>query len=118
MARYAVPRMVPDGFDTSGWDGSFLPYLTGDSLEVDDGLRLHTSGRDNVDPITHEVIRYSLWNAAIEHGKTIERLAVSPITLETRDFQVTILTELGEPIFYGPFLQYFSGWTDLNIRYL
>jgi N-methylhydantoinase B len=118
MARYAVPTMVPEGFDTTGWDGSFLPYLTGDSLEVDDSLRLHTSGHDNVDPITHEVIRYSLWNAAIEHGKTIERLAVSPITLETRDFQVTILTELGEPIFYGPFLQYFSGWTDLNIHYL
>lgn len=118
MVSYPVPAMTPDGFDTTGWDGNFLPYLTGDSLEVDGGLALHTGGQDTVDPITHEVIRYSLWNAAVEHGKTIERLAVSPITLETRDFQVTILTEIGEPIFYGPFLQYFSGWTDLNIRYL
>ncbi len=118
MARYGIPQMVPDGFDRDGWDGSFLPYITGDAIEVDDALMLHTGGHEEVDPITHEVVRYSLWNAAVEHGKTIEKLAVSPITLETRDFQVTILTELGEPVFYGPFLQYFSGWTDLNVRYV
>ncbi|PLS86829.1 MAG: hypothetical protein CYG60_05175 [Actinobacteria bacterium] len=118
MAKYGVPRMVPEGFDTEGWDSKFLPYITGETLDIDDGLEIHTGGYDPVDAITHEVVRYSLFNATIEHGKTIEKLAVSPITLETRDFQVTILTELGEPIFYGPFLQYFSGWTDLNVRYI
>lgn len=115
---YPIPSLVPEGFDTEQWDGDQYPYIPDESLSVAADLPLHTGGAEEVNPIDHEVIRYNLWNTALEHGQTIEKLAVSPITLETRDFQVTILTELGEPVFYGPYLQYFSGWSDLNVRYI
>jgi len=58
-----------------------------------------------VDPVTFEVIRYSLMNINLEHGQTIQRLAVSPVTMVTRDFQPSIITESGDLVFLGPYLQ-------------
>ncbi|GAC1392865.1 MAG: hypothetical protein NVSMB38_18020 [Ktedonobacteraceae bacterium] len=52
------------------------------------------------------------------NGTIIENLAVSPITLETRDFQTAILAEDGEILFFGPYLQYMSGMLDVMARYI
>ena len=38
-------------------------------------------------------VRHSLWNANEEHGSIVANLAVSPIAMETRDFQTAIITE-------------------------
>lgn len=99
------------------WDGVNLPYVPED-VSIPDDVELHEDYDDDVDPITYEVVRHSLWNINREHGNTIENLAVSPITLETRDFQTGILTENAEFVFFGPYLQYFAGTMDLIANWI
>ena len=82
------------------------------------GLALHDVAPADVDPVTFEVIRYALLNANVEHGQTLQRLCVSPITMLTRDFQPSILTERGELVFLGPYLQYFSNAQALTVKWI
>lgn len=107
--------MATNNFDS--WDGTDLPYVPTD-VTIPADIELHEKYETDVDPITHEVIRHSLWNINREHGNTIENLAVSPITLETRDFQTGILTENAEFVFFGPYLQYFAGTMDLIANWI
>jgi N-methylhydantoinase B len=115
MATADVARAVhPSGF----WDGSTHAYIPSAEVKVAGGLRLHADAAQVDDPITFEVIRHSLWNINQEHGSVIKNLCVSPIMLETRDFQTGILTEDGELLFFGPYLQYMSGMLDVMARYI
>jgi N-methylhydantoinase B len=99
------------------WDGVQRGYIPGETLRIPGTLKLH-SGTADVDPVTFEVIRYSLMNTNLEHGQTIQRLAVSPVTMITRDFQPSILTERGDLVFLGPYLQYFSNAQALTIKWI
>src|SRR5690349_11797301 len=72
---------------------------------------------EEVDPVTHEVVRYALLATNFEHSALLQRLCVSPITMLTRDFQTSVLTELGDLVFLGPNLQYFSNSHSLSIKY-
>ena len=63
------------------WDGVQRGYIPGDRLEISPNLALHERVSDTVDPVTFEVIRYSLLNTNLEHGRTLQRLCVSPITI-------------------------------------
>ena len=99
------------------WDGVQRGYIPGETLRIPGTLKLHT-GTADVDPVTFEVIRYSLMNINLEHGQTIQRLAVSPVTMITRDFQPSITTETGDLVFLGPYLQYFSTAQALTIKWI
>lgn len=100
------------------WDGVNHAYIPYPELRVPDALKLHTTGVADVDPVTYEVIRHSLWNANEEHGSIIANLSVSPISLETRDFQTAIITESGEILFFGPYLQYLAGFMDMVAKFI
>ena len=99
------------------WDGESLPYIPPADPDWPDAIDLHTDATEP-DPVTHEVVRHSLWNTTREAGDTIENLAVSLITLATRDFQTAILTEDGEFVYFGPYLQYFAGTIDVFVKYV
>ena len=103
---------------TVTWDGVARGYVPPASLAIDPQLALHETGSADVDPVTFEVIRYALLNANVEHGQTLQRLCVSPITMLTRDFQPSILTQHGELVFLGPYLQYFSNAQSLTIKWI
>lgn len=103
---------------TIQWDGVARSYIPGDSLTIPETLALHTSRADAVDPVTFEVIRYSLLNTNLEHGQTLQRLCVSPVTMITRDFQPSIVTATGDLVFLGPYLQYFSNAQSLTIKWI
>src|SRR6478735_2644526 len=100
------------------WDGVARGYIPAEPLVIDPGLARHESHSADVDPVTFEVIRYGLLNANVEHGQTLQRLCVSPITMLTRDFQPSILTAPGELVFLGPYLQYFSNAQSLPIKWI
>ncbi|MGZ4566705.1 MAG: hydantoinase B/oxoprolinase family protein [Blastococcus sp.] len=99
------------------WDGVQRGY-DGIDIVIPDVLPLHDDAAEHVDPVTFEVIRYSLMNTNIEHGETLQRLCVSPITMIARDFQPSILSHDGELVFLGPYLQYFSNAQSLTIRWI
>jgi N-methylhydantoinase B len=99
------------------WDGVQRSYIPGETLRIPGPLKLHT-GTADVHPVTFEVIRYSLMNANLEHGQTIQRLAVSPVTMVTRDFQPSILSESGDLVFLGPYLQYLSNAQALTVKWI
>jgi N-methylhydantoinase B len=100
------------------WDGVARGYIPAEPLTIDPGLARHQARSADVDPVTFEVIRYALLNANVEHGQTLQRLCVSPITMLTRDFQPSILTQDGELVFLGPYLQYFSNAQSLTIKWI
>src|SRR3954454_5681567 len=106
----AVPR--------ESWDGVLRSYIPSDPLNVPDAVRLHSATADDIDPVTFEVVRYALLNANFEHAALIQRLCISPITMLTRDFQTSVLTEDGDLVFLGPLLQYFSNSHSLSIKWI
>src|SRR4030081_2723821 len=99
------------------WDGVQRSYIPGETLRIPDTLKLHT-GTADVDPVAFEVIRYSLMNTNLENGQTIQRLEVSPVTMVTRDFQPSILSESGDLVFLGPYLQYLSNSQALTVKWI
>src|SRR5262249_45692656 len=103
---------------TVSWDGVARGYIPPASLPIHARLAPHEADSAAVDPVTFEVIRYALLNANVEHGQTLQRLCVSPVTMLTRDFQPSILTQRGELVFLGPYLQYFSNAQSLTVKWI
>jgi N-methylhydantoinase B len=110
-----LPREREPGF----WNGTTRSYIPSEPLPLPPGLvALHDAAAAEVDPVTHEVVRYALMAANFEHSALLQRLCVSPITMLTRDFQTSVLTEVGDLVFLGPNLQYFSNSHSLTIKYV
>jgi N-methylhydantoinase B len=109
-----IPPVQPDGY----WDGVQRSYIPPVELALPENLKLHEAVADEVDPVTYEVIRYALMNANFEHSALLQRLCISPITMLTRDFQTSLLTELGDLVFLGPNLQYFSSSQSLSAKFI
>ena len=109
-----LPQTREPGF----WDGRQRSYIPGAELSLPEGLKLHDATAPEVDPVTHEVVRYALLATNFEHSALLQRLCVSPITMLTRDFQTSVLTEVGDLVFLGPNLQYFSNSHSLSIKYI
>jgi N-methylhydantoinase B len=93
-------------------------YVPPAELTIDPSLKLHRIDESDtdLDPITYEVIRSKLFNLNLDHGATISRTSGSPI-MEAGDFNVTLTTEDGEGLAYGPFLIVFAGYADLAIKW-
>jgi N-methylhydantoinase B len=105
------------GREPGFWDGVAHGYIPPAELSIDPSLKLDDRTAEDVDPITQEVIRYALLQSNLEHSALIQRLCVSPITMLSRDFQTSLLTEDGELVFLGPNLQYFSNAHSLTVKW-
>ncbi len=110
---HEIPAERPDGF----WDGVARSYIPPKQLTIDPSVKLDTEQAAEVDPVTAEVIRYALLNANFEHADLIQRLCVSPVTMLTRDYQASVLTEDGDLVCLGPNLQYFSTSHCLTVKW-
>jgi N-methylhydantoinase B len=113
-----IHAALPEARDPDFWDGRQRSYIPREPLPLPAGLPLHDATAGEVDPVTHEVVRYALLAANFEHSALLQRLCVSPITMLTRDFQTSLLTEVGDLVFLGPNLQYFSNSHSLSIKYI
>src|SRR5579859_4364180 len=96
----------------TAFDGVKTGYVPPKKLKISPKLRLQTKAAKAIDPITYEVIRHSLWHVNEEHGATIQRLSGSPVAMYALDLNPSILTEVGEFVYFGPYMQYMSGVTD------
>jgi N-methylhydantoinase B len=100
------------------FDGVNEPYVPPKQLRISPKLKLHRDFSDDLDPVTFEVIRHHLWNVNEEHGATIQRLSGSPVAMYALDLNPSILTEDAEFIFFGPYMQYMSGVTDTQVKWI
>jgi len=100
------------------FDGVNNPYVPPKTLSISPKLRLHRDFSDDFDPVTFEVIRHHLWNVNEEHGATIQRLSGSPVAMYALDLNPSILTEDAEFVFFGPYMQYMSGVTDTQVKWI
>lgn len=100
------------------WDGVVYPYAPppNDQLRIDPNLKLHDTTSE-LDPITHEVIRFKLWNINLDHGNTIVRISGSPVAAYGHDFNPVILDERGDVVLFGPFLQYLSSASSSAVKW-
>lgn len=100
------------------FDGKQSGYVPPKVLSISARLKLHRDAAAEIDPITYEVIRHSLWNVNEEHGATIQRLSGSPVAMYALDLNPSILTEDGEFVYFGPYMQYMSGVTDTQVKWI
>jgi len=104
--------------DNATWDGRRRGYIPSNPPVIHPALTLHTSSADDIDPVTAEVVRYALMNINLEHADLIQRLAVSPIVTLARDFQASILNEVGDLVYLGSGVQYYSNFHSLIAKYI
>ena len=100
------------------FDGINKGYVPPDVLRIAPGLRLHRDFDEEVDPVTYEVIRHNLWNINLEHGRAIQRISGSPVAIYAIDLNPSILTEDAEFVYFGPYMQYMSGVTDTQVKWV
>src|SRR5271156_2796938 len=100
------------------FDGIVHAYVPPRNLTISPKLRLHREVATDLDPITYEVIRHNLWNVNEEHGATIQRISGSPVAVYALDLNPSILTEDAEFVFFGPYMQYMSGVTDTQVKWI
>jgi len=99
------------------WEELKYGYVAPEKLNIKGNLKLHKEADKNLDPFTFEVIRHSLFNVNEEHGMTIQRISGSPVAVYALDLNPSILTEDGEFVYFGPYMQYMSGVTDLAVKW-
>jgi len=100
------------------FDGKVHGYVPPKKLKIAKSLKLHKKYEKTIDPITYEVIRHSLWHVNEEHGATIQRISGSPVAMYALDLNPSILTEDGEFVYFGPYMQYMSGVTDTQVKWI
>ena len=100
------------------FDGVAKPYVPPAKLNVSPKLKLQTAHDEEIDPVTYEVIRHSLWSINEEHGSTIMRISGSPVAIYAIDLNPSILTEDAEFVYFGPYMQYMSGVTDTQVKWI
>lgn len=100
------------------FDGVSKPYVPPEKLRISPKLKLHTDYDEAIDPVTYEVIRHSLWSINEEHGSTIMRISGSPVAIYAIDLNPSILTEDAEFVYFGPYMQYMSGVTDTQVKWI
>lgn len=106
--------------EVHAWDGITDAYVPGPDWRdrVSTKVKLHQDIADDLDPITYEVIRHALWVINSEHGETMARLSGSPSANITHDFNPVILTEHGEDVFFGPYIQHLAASCSSAVRWI
>jgi N-methylhydantoinase B len=102
----------------AAFDGRTMGYVPPARLTIASKLKLQRAIARNIDPITYEVVRHALWHVNEEHGATIQRLSGSPVAMYALDLNPSILTEDGEFVYFGPYMQYMSGVTDTQVKWV
>lgn len=92
-------------------------HVTGSAPHAWESLLTRESAHD-IDPITYEVIRHNLWSINEEHAATIVKISGSPIVVFGHDFNPSILTEDGEWVFFGPYIQYLNAAGDAAVQWI
>ena len=116
-AQAAPLRRISEMTETR-FDGVAKPYVPPQELKISDSLTLHRDWETDIDPVTYEVIRHNLWNINEEHGATIQRISGSPVAIYALDLNPSILTEDAEFVYFGPYMQYMSGVTDTQVKWI
>src|SRR5258705_13344508 len=101
----------------TAFDGRKMGYVPPKKLSISPKLKLQSKCVKSIDPITYEVVRHALWHVNEEHGATIQRLSGSPVAMYALDLNPSILTEDGEFVYFGPYMQYMSGVTDTQVKW-
>jgi N-methylhydantoinase B len=102
----------------AAFDGRNMGYVPPKTLSISPQLKLQRRAAANIDPITYEVVRHALWHVNEEHGATIQRVSGSPVAMYALDLNPSILTEDGEFVYFGPYMQYMSGVTDTQVKWV
>src|SRR3989442_8695532 len=100
------------------FDGRRSGYVPPKTLSISPKLKLHKKAKKGLDPVTFEVVRHALWNVNEEHGATIQRLSGSPVAMYALDLNPSILTEDAGLVYFGPYMQYMSGVTDTQVKWI
>jgi N-methylhydantoinase B len=117
MAQDTIDDAPRDGEQADRFDGVNDAYVPPKELDIDASLRLSRSAAESIDPITYEVLRHNLWSVNEEHGETILRASGSPVAAYGCDFNPCLLTEDGEIVYSGPYLQFFASMQDLSVKW-
>jgi len=94
------------------WRDFIEGYRLPDEPHVHPNLTLNTESDSDLDPITYEVLRHRLWTINFEHGETVTQITGSPVVYYGQDFNPSIMTETGEIVFGGPYIDFFTPMSE------
>lgn len=100
------------------WDGVDECYVPGATVPIDPSVQLHSEADAEIDPVTYEVIRGSLWNINTEAGEIIQRVSGSPIAHYAHDLNTVLLTEDAEYLYTGPYNLNLAVVVDLVVKWI
>ena len=58
-----------DHYGTDIWKDFRDGYIPGDNLDIHPSVSLHNEATNDIDPVTHEVLRHRLYSINEEHGQ-------------------------------------------------
>jgi N-methylhydantoinase B len=115
--KQAEGTRSPDGVPWDGWVQAYRPDPDW-MKNIAPDVRLHKKATDEIDPVTHEVIRHRLWMINEAHGATTVRISGSPVISYTLDFNMSILTQDAEIVYNAPYIQHMNSAAPLAIKWI
>lgn len=100
------------------WQDLMEGYVPDEELDIHPIVNLHTDYKRDLNPVTYEVLRHRLWTINEEHGKSLENVSGSPVAYYGQDYNPTLLTQDGEVVFNGPYVQLFSPIAELQVKWI
>ncbi|CAB4870476.1 unannotated protein [freshwater metagenome] len=100
------------------FDGINECYVPEGPIAIDPSVVLHREADTEIDPVTYEVIRSSLWNINVEAGEIIQRVSGSPIAQYAHDLNTVLLTEDAEYLYTGPYNLNLAVVVDLTVKWI
>jgi N-methylhydantoinase B len=113
--------MASDDTDHHGtdiWNDLTQGYIPPDHPDVHPDLSLSREYEHDLDITTYEVLRHRLYTINYEHGETVTQISGSPVVYYAQDFNPSILTEEGEIVFGGPYIDFFTPMAEPIVKWM
>jgi len=105
-------------FGTDVWKDLTQGYIPPDKPNVHPNLVLNNEAASDIDITTYEVLRHRLYAINMEHGETVTKISGSPVVYYAQDFNPSILTERGEIVYGGPYIDFFTPPVETNVKWI
>jgi N-methylhydantoinase B len=101
----------------AAWNNERDGYMYSGAAPEPTGVTFHREVAEDLDPVTYEVIRHSLWGSIDEHATACMRGSGSPIVVFGQDFSPSLMTEDAEYVYVAPHVTFLGATCQAATRW-